>query len=680
MTEEIKEKAAKEKKTADAAEASIDPATQQMIKRAQELGIETVFDRAVTMKPCNIGMQGTCCKNCAMGPCRLPLPKAGIEGEDTRKGLCGATANTIAARNFARMVAGGASAHSDHGRCVAEVFRAAARKESEDYKIKDPVKLLAIAPHLGVATKVEVDGEQKDRDLDEIALEVADKALAEWGKSEGELLYLKRAPAPLYERWKKLGVLPRNIDREVVEIMHRTHMGVDQDYKNLVKQCTRAALADGWGGSMLATDLQDVLFGTPSPVQSEANLGIMKADHVNIIVHGHEPVLSEMIVAAAQSRDMLDYAKSKGAKGIQLGGICCTGNEILQRHGIPPAGTFLQQELAIITGACDAMVVDIQCIFQNLANVAKCFHTKLITTHPIARMEQANVIHIEFDEHHAMEDAKKIVKMAIDAFTERRAEVMIPKYKATQIAGFGVESIEYHLGGTFRGSYYTLNDNIINGRIRGVAGVVGCNNARTRHNEAHITIVKELIKNDVLVLTTGCNGIACAMEGLLTPESARVFCGPGLAEVCETVGIPPVLHLGSCVDNSRILLAATEVVNAGGLGKDICDLPAAGSAPEWMSEKAISIGHYFVTSGVYTVFGYHMPLDGAPVFRDYLYNELEKIYGGMWDCEPDPIKHAHKMIAHIDKKRKALGIDKARERVLMDMADRQKLEASSQKD
>nr|MBC8363041.1 anaerobic carbon-monoxide dehydrogenase catalytic subunit [Candidatus Desulfatibia profunda] len=538
MSEETKEKAAKEKKVADPAAVTIDPATQEMLARAQELGIETVFDRAVTMKPCNIGMQGTCCKNCAMGPCRLPLPKAGIEGEDTRKGLCGATANTIAARNFARMVAAGASAHSDHGRCVAEVFLSVARKETKDYKIKEPGRLLGIAPHFGVATKVEVDGEEKDRDLDEIALEVAEKALAEWGKPEGELLYLKRAPAPLYERWKKLGELPRNIDREVVEIMHRTHMGVDQDYKNIVKQCTRAALADGWGGSMLATDLQDVMFGAPSPLQSEANLGIMKKDHVNIIVHGHEPVLSEMIVAASQSKEMLDYARSKGAKGIQLGGICCTGNEMLQRHGVPPAGTFLQQELVIITGACDAMVVDVQCVFQNLANVAKCFHTKLITTHPIARMEQENVVHIEFDEHHALEDAKRIVRMAIDAFTERKAEVMIPKHKATQIAGFGVESIEYHLGGTFRGSYYTLNDNIINGRIRGVAGVVGCNNARTKHNEGHITIVKELIKNDVLVLTTGCNGIACAMEGLLTPETAQVFCGPGLAEVCETVGIP----------------------------------------------------------------------------------------------------------------------------------------------
>jgi carbon-monoxide dehydrogenase catalytic subunit len=678
MAEEKVEKAAKVKKLADPIAASIDPATQELIVRAQELGIDTVYDRAVQMKPCPIGVEGTCCKNCSMGPCRLPLPKAGIEGADTRKGLCGATANTIAARNFIRMIAGGASAHSDHGRCVAEVFLSAARKESDAYKVKDIDKLLLIAPHLGVATTVEIDGEEADRDVDEIALEVAEKAMNEWGKAEGELLYAKRAPQALYEKWKKAGVVPRNIDREIVEIMHRTHIGVDMDYKNLIKQGSRAAIADGWGGSMLATDLQDVLFGTPYPIQSEANLGVMKEDHVNIIVHGHEPVLSEIIVAVAQDKEMIDYAKSKGAKGIQLSGICCTANEILQRHGIPSATTFLSQELAIITGACDAMVVDIQCIFQNLANVSACFHTKLITTHPIAKMEQDNVIHIEFDEHHALEDATKIVKMAIDNFENRKAEVMIPKYKATQIAGFGVESIEYHLGGTFRGSYYTLNDNIINGRIRGVAGVVGCNNARTRHNEAHINVVKELIKNDVLVLTTGCNGIACAMEGLLTPETAQVFCGPGLAEVCEVVGIPPVLHLGSCVDNSRILLAATEVVKAGGLGNDISDLPVAGSAPEWMSEKAISIGHYFVVSGVYTVFGVTLPTSGAPVFHNYICKELEKIYGGMWDIEPDPIKHARLMIAHIDKKRKALGIDKARDRVLMDMADRRTMEAAYQ--
>ncbi|MEH0021293.1 MAG: anaerobic carbon-monoxide dehydrogenase catalytic subunit [Desulfobacter sp.] len=666
---------AKAPKLADPIEASVDLATQKMIVRAQELGVETIFDRAVTMKPCNIGIQGTCCKNCSMGPCRLPLPKAGIEGEDTRKGLCGATANTIAARNFVRMIAGGAAAHSDHGRTVAEVFLSVARKETEDYKIKDPIKLLAIAPDYGVDIQVEVDGEMVDRDIDEIALEVAEKALGEWGKMEGEILLAKRAPKARYELWKKLGVVPRNIDREIVDIMHRTHMGVDQDYKNIMKQGTRCSLADGWGGSMIATDLQDVMFGTPSPLISEANLGIMKQDHVNIIVHGHEPVLSEMIVAASQSVEMLELAQKVGAKGIQLGGICCTANEVLQRHGVPNAGNFLQQELAIITGACDAMVVDVQCVFQNLANVAKCFHTKLITTHPMARMEQPNVEHIEFDEHHAMEDAMRIVKMAVENYGNRSDNVQIPPEKESQVAGFSVESIKYHLGGTFRGTYYTLNDNIINGRIRGVAGVVGCNNARQQHNNAHLTVIKELIKNDVIVLTTGCGGITCAMDGLLQPDSAAAHCGPGLAEICETVGIPPVLHLGSCVDNSRILMAATEVVNAGGMGQDLCDWPVAGSAPEWMSEKAISIGQYVVTSGIYTVFGGYLPFEGAPVFKEYLKSGHEEIYGGMWDVEPDPIKHAHLMIAHIDKKRKELGIDKARERVMMDMADRQALEA-----
>jgi len=667
----------KEKKEVAPQDLTVDPATVKMIQRSRELNIETVFDRAQSMKPCNIGVQGTCCKNCSQGPCRLPLTKSDMEGEDKRKGLCGATPETIAARNFARMVAGGAAAHSDHGRGVAETFLAAARKETADYRIKDTRKLLEIAPDFGVEITVEGEnGEVLDRDIDEIAVEVGERALAQWGQQHGEVSTAKRAPKPRYELWKKLGVVPRGIDREIVEIMHRTHIGVDQHYENLVEQCSRAAIADGWGGSMIATDLQDVLFGCPYPLKSSANLGVLKEDHVNIIIHGHEPLLSEMIVQAAELPEMLDLAKSKGAKGIQLSGICCTANEILMRHGVPLAGNFLQQELAIVTGAVDAMVVDVQCIMENIANVATCFHTKVITTNPRARIASGDTIHIEFDEHTAFEDAKKIVRVAIENFPNQQKEVMIPSDTSELIAGFSYEAINYHLGGTFRGSYTPLNENIINGRIRGIGGVVGCNNARTTFDEGHITVVKELIKHDVIVLTTGCNAIACGKAGLLTPESAKVYCGPGLAEVCEAVGIPPVLHMGSCVDNSRILMAATEVVKAGGLGNDISDLPAAGSAPEWMSEKAISIGHYFVVSGVYTVFGVTLPVSGAPVFEHYLYKELEKLYGGMWDMEVDPIKHAHKMIAHIDKKRKALGIDKARERVLMDMAARRELEAA----
>ncbi len=678
----IQKAAPKAKKVVNPKEASVDVATQIMLEKAMKDGCETIFDRALAMKPCPTGEQGTCCKMCAQGPCRLPLPKKGIEGKDERKGLCGATPETIAARNFARMIAAGAAAHSDHGRGVAEVFLAAARRETEDYKIQDTEKLLEIAPDFDVPTTIMVEGEdgekvEQERDIYDIAVEVGEKALGEWGKQDGEVYYAKRAPEARYELWKELDWIPRGIDREIVEIMHRTHMGVDQDYRNLIKQGSRAALADGWAGSMIATDLQDVLFGTPYPIQGEINLGVMKADHVNIVVHGHEPLLSEMIVVASQDPELLAEAKAKGAKGIVLAGMCCTANEILVRHGMPIAGNYLQQELAIVTGALDAMVVDVQCIMENLANIAACYHTKLITTNPRCMVESGETLHIEFDEHSALEDAKKIVRAAIDNFGNRRPEsVMIPSQKEKMVVGFSKEAINYHLGGTFRGSYFPLNDNIINGRIRGIGAVVGCNNARTVHDSAHLTVVKELLKNDVVVLTTGCNAMACGKAGLLTPESAKVYCGPGLAEVCETVGIPPVLHMGSCVDNSRILMAATEVVKAGGLGKDLSDLPAAGCAPEWMSEKAISIGQYCVASGVYVIFGVQLQVSGAPRFQKYLFEELEGICGGKWDLVEDPYEMARKMIAHIDKKRAALGLDKAKERVLMDMADRQKLDAA----
>ena len=642
---------------------SIDKATLEAYEKAKKDGVETVFDRAADMKACPIGADGSCCKNCAMGPCRVPKPKK--EGVKQKVGLCGATAETIAARNFIRMIAAGSAAHSDHGRGVAEVFLLAAKGEIPGYGIKDEQKLYQVAKDLGV----EIEG----KEVKDIAVEVGEKAMSMWGQQEGELALLNKAPEKRKEIWRKEGVWPRGIDREVVEIMHRTHMGVDQDYKSLMKQGTRAALADGWGGSMLGTDLQDVMFGTPVPVYSEANLGVLKKDEVNIIVHGHEPLLSEMIVVASRDPEMVKLAESVGAKGINLSGMCCTANEVLMRWGIPISGNFLQQELAVITGAVDSMVVDVQCIMQSLVNVANCYHTKIITTNPKADITGST--RIEFEEHDALKSAKEIVKASIENFKNRKSEVVIPDHKSPMIAGFSHETINYLLGGTFRASYKPLNDNIINGRIRGIAGVVGCNNARSTHDNGHTTLIKELIKNDVIVLTTGCSAITAGKEGLLTPEAAIKFAGDGLREVCETVGIPPVLHMGSCVDNSRILMAATAVVKEGGLGDDITQLPAVGAAPEWMSEKAISIGQYFVASGVYTVFGgsESFPSLGSDVFTKHLFEEMEDMYGGMWDFVDDPLEMAKKMIARIDMARKNLGIDKARERVLFDMESRRDL-------
>jgi carbon-monoxide dehydrogenase catalytic subunit len=641
---------------------SVDQAPLEMLAKAAEEKIATAFDRAEKMKPCPIGAEGSCCKNCAMGPCRVPTSRG--SGEKST-GVCGATAETISARNFCRMIAAGSAAHSDHGRRVVEAFKLMAEGKTRDFQIKDEQKLLKIALDMGVNIG--------NRSNNEIALDIAKICEAEFGKQDGELLFIKNAPKKRQEIWRNLGVVPRGIDREVVELMHRTHMGVDQDYKNLMLQGTRAALADGWGGSMIATEIQDCMFGTPTPTLSEINLGVLKEDMVNVIIHGHEPALAEMLAIEAHDPELTKYAQSKGAKGINLAGMCCTANEVMMRHGVPIAGNFLQQELAIITGAVDAMVVDVQCIMQGLAEVARCFHTKLITTDNRAKITGAD--YMAFDEHNPRASARAIIKAAIDNYTNRNPDkVRIPQVKMPMVAGFSHETISYLLGGLFRASYRPLNDNIINGRIRGLAGVVGCNNARTVHDSAHIAMIKELLKNDVLVLSTGCSAMAAAKQGLMVPEAAKKFCGPGLAEVCETVGIPPVLHLGSCVDNSRILIAATAVVKDGGLGDDLSDLPAAGAAPEWMSEKAISIGQYFVASGVYTVFGTTFPTVGSQEFTDHLFKDMEELYGGKWDFQPDPVKAAKLMIAHIDKKRKALGIDKARERVLYDMSMRREME------
>jgi carbon-monoxide dehydrogenase catalytic subunit len=659
MAEEEKEE---KKKKKEKVAPSSDPTVNSLLKKAKDDNVETAWDRHEKMGTrCRFGEIGLCCRICSQGPCRLGLTTE----KGPQAGVCGATRETITARNFIRMVAGGAAAHSDHGRGVAEVFLHAAKGEIPTYGIKDEQKLYQMA--------LDLDVEIGDRSVEEIAVEVGEKALAEFGKQEGELLTARRAPLERQNVWRKNRLWPRGIDREIVEIMHRTHMGVDQEYKNLLLQGVRASIGDGWGGSLLATELQDILFGTPEPVAAEINLGVLKEDEVNIIIHGHEPLLSEMIVLAARDPEMQKLAKDKGAKGINLAGICCTANEVLMRHGVPIAGNYLQQEVALITGAVELMVVDVQCIMQSVGNISKCYHTKVVTTDPRAKMPDAE--HMEFDERDPLNSAKKIVKVAVENFPNRdKRKVMIPDEKQSMVAGFSHETINYLLGGMFRSSYRPLNDNIINGRIRGVAGVVGCNNIHTTHDSAHVAMVKELVKNDVLVVTTGCNAIACGKVGLMTPEAAHQFAGDGLAEVCEAVGIPPVLHMGSCVDNSRILIAVSAMVKEGGLGDDISDLPVAGAAPEWMSEKAISIGQYFVASGVYTVFGINFPILGSDAARDFLFKELENIVGGMWDFEPDPVEAAKKMIAHIDKKRKALGIDKARERVLYDMAMRREME------
>jgi carbon-monoxide dehydrogenase catalytic subunit len=535
---------------------------------------------------------------------------------------------------------------------MAFTLKAVANDEAEGYVNRDVAKLRTIAQIYDIP----IEG----RTPKEIANDLADLYIAQFGQQRGEVVLVKRAPEKRQKLWQETGVIPRGIDREVVEALHRTHIGDDQDPEHILQHAVRTALGDGWGGSLLATDVSDILFGTPAPLLGQANLGVLKENMVNVVVHGHEPTLSEMVVAASQTPEIIEYARAAGADGVNLSGICCTANEILMRQGIPAAGNFLQQELSILTGAVEAMVVDVQCIMQALVGLAENFHTKIITTSPKVKIKGAT--HIEFDERHALTIAKDILRAAIDNY-KNRGETKIPDIREDLIPGFSHEYINYMLGGSYRSSFRPLNDAIMSGRIRGVAAIVGCNNPRSKHDYLHTYVTREMLKQDVLVVETGCGAIASAKLGLLLGEAGLDQVGPGLREICETVGIPPVLHMGSCVDNTRILTVLTQMVEEGGLGDDIDQVPAVGLAPEWMSEKALSIATYCVASGAYVIFGGTSPVSGMPdrmdesdIVANLISSGWEDLYGGKLEFIPDADEMIEKTLAHIDKKRAALGL------------------------
>ncbi|RQW84107.1 MAG: anaerobic carbon-monoxide dehydrogenase catalytic subunit [Geobacter sp.] len=629
---------------------SADPAAVEMLQIADRDGIETIWERHEKQQPqCSYGQLGTCCRICSMGPCRIdPF------GEGPTRGVCGATADTMVARNLARMAAVGSSAHSDHGRKVAQLLKAVANGSNSDYQITDSEKLYAVATRLGIETE--------ERLLMDIAADVAEAAINCFGKQDEEPIIFaeKYLPKKRFERLKaleeslyeatgaKMGFLPRGIDREAVDILHRTHFGCDSDPLSLVVQSARCSLSDGWGGSMIATELQDILLGTPKIRQIRANLGVLEEESVNLVIHGHEPVLSAKLVEMAQLPEMKRLAEEVGAKRLNVVGLCCTGNEVLLRQGVGIAGNEGHSELVIMTGAVDAMVVDVQCIFPALADLCSCYHTRFITTSEQVKIPGAT--HIQFDEHHANDIATKIIKTAIEAFPNRnKAKVYIPAHTANAIVGFTVEEILKALGGTPQ----PLIDLIVNGTIKGVAGIVGCNNVKVQQDYFHRTLTTELIKRDILVLGTGCWAVAAAKAGLMDLP-AQELAGPGLKAVCQQLGIPPVLHMGSCVDCSRMLNLAGGIADH--LGVDISDLPLVGSAPEWATEKAVAIGTYFIASGIPVHLWPMPPILGSPEVTKILTQDVKGVLGGWFFVEEDPVATADQMEQIIMARRAALGL------------------------
>ena len=622
----------------------MEAATDSLLENGKKVGADSWQQRVKNQTPhCGFGEKGTCCRICSMGPCRIT--------RKSPRGICGCDVHGIVGRNFLRFTAGGSATHSDHGREICHTLYQA--KEGGNYQVKDPEKLVRIAKEWGVETE--------GKDIYDLAHEIAELGLMEYGKPFGTQRFLKRAPEHTQELWHNAGIEPRAIDREVSTALHMTHMGNTSLPEALVRQALRCGLSDGWGGSMMGTELSDVLFGTPKPIDSTANIGVMEKDMVNIIVHGHDPSLSEMIVYYANDPEMIALAKSVGAKGINIAGVCCTANEVAMRHGIPMAGNFLSQENVVLTGACEAIVVDVQCIFPALGPLSKCFHTKFITTSPICRMPDSEFI--QFSAENAGDNAKAIVKMAVENFKNRKQELVnIPNQVQKTRVGYSVEAIVKVLDGVANsqvdqfGTTKPLLECITSGVLRGAVAMVGCNNPKVRPDTAHIELMKKMLENDIIVIVSGCSAQAAAKAGLMDPEKAKDYCGAGLKRVCELAGIPPVLHMGSCVDISRMLILAAELAKDSGL--NISQLPVVGCAPEWMSEKAVSIGNYVVASGLDTYLGVDPYVSGSSEICDLLTGEdgVNKWVEAKYTVEKDIEKLGDMMIERIEQKRAALGI------------------------
>ncbi|MEW6621541.1 MAG: anaerobic carbon-monoxide dehydrogenase catalytic subunit [Bacillota bacterium] len=630
--ERIKDKKSRER--------TIEPAALEMLEVARQNNVETAFDRFLAQQPqCKFGYEGICCRFCMKGPCRIKS----LEGPGSR-GICGASAWTIAARSVGLMIITGSAAHSEHANHLAMALLEYADGKAPDYSIKDPDKLKVVASKLGI----DVDG----KDIRALAKEIALKAVEDLSrlKNMGEANWLTSSCIPARnEVFRQCNVVPHGIHATISDLCSQAHVGMDNDPVNIVFGAIRVALAD-INSQLMATDISDIMFGTPQPIISQANMGVLDPDKVNFVVHGHNPLLSDIIVTTA--REMNQEALAAGSKGINIVGICCTGNEVLMRHGIPMLTSYTTQELAIVTGACDAMVVDVQCIMPSIQKIAECYHTKIITTSDVAKIP--GTIHFDFQVDHAEENAKLCIREAIEAFKERKAmnkPVVIPNYKDKIVSGFSLEALLKLFGAvTPENPIKYLTDAILNSQLKGVILMAGCNNTKSMQDEGHVIIIKEMLKNDVLVLTTGCSTYAAGKFGLMNPENVNSLCGEGLKKFIQkieeesdlNIKLPPTFHIGSCVDNSRAFNLMMKMAQQ--LGVDTPKVPFVASAPEAMSGKATAIGSWLVASGWPTHVGSMPPVEGSDLLYSILTQIASDVYGGYFIFEMDPVVGAQKLL------------------------------------
>lgn len=616
-----------------------DPAVKEMLLRAEQLVIDTAFDRFDKQKPqCNFGLAGVCCKICNMGPCKITAKSP--------RGVCGADADLVVARNLLRAAAAGAAQHGMHAREIILSLKWVAEGKL-DIPIMGEQKIRATAESFGIPTK--------HRTTKKIAVDLADALLADMSRTEPDEYKTIKACAPpeRQETWKNLDILPISAYHEVFEAYHKTGCAIDGDWKSIMQQFLRCGLAFTFSGVVGANIATDSLFGVGDRVTSKVNIGALKKGYVNIAVHGHLPTLVSQIVKTGQEEKFIELAKSKGAKGIRFYGICCSGLAAMYRYGgVIPLSNAVSAELVLGTGALDLWVADVQDVFPSIMEVAKCFKTTVVTTSDSARLPGAE--RYEYDHHHSNIAetkilAEKIVTRAIESFEQRKGiPVYIPPYEVEAEVGFSVEYVHKRFG-----SMKPLADALKSGKILGIVNMVGCNNPKVLYEKAIVDVADVLLKNNVLILSNGCASFPLMKLGYCN-TSALDRTGESLKEFL-TPDLPPVWHVGECIDNTRSSGIFAGIANV--LGKNLYEMPFAFTSPEWGNEKGIDAALGFRLMGINSYHCVEAQIYGSQNVIEFLKDGTRELLGSVMHVDTDPTALGNKIVEDIKAKRKALGWD-----------------------
>ena len=599
---------------------SIEEQSKKLIEKLESEGIENIWSRFEKQQPqCGFGLLGLCCRNCLIGPCRIDPFELTIE-----KTSCGCDADTIVARNLLRSIASGTSSQLDLLLEILRFFEAVISGRCKDLEIVAKDKLIELAKEFEIVTE--------GKNEIEIGKELLNKIHYELSKFVDEELKLVYIPKDRVEIWKKFGIYPFGVMREVIEAFHKTHEGVDTNPESLLKTCFKLGILVLWFISQISYIIQDVLTGIPIPRKGPMGFQTLSEDFVNIVIRIAKRPLIKRLIEITRDKEVEEKLKQVGAYGINI---------------LAPAN-FIMSELVIATGLVDAFVVDYLCVMPSVIDVASKYHTRVITTSPIARMR--NAIHIDVKPENLNEACKRIIEIAIEAFKNRKSEkIYIPEIPPSPTyMTFSIESFVNHIGGDIMNLINALKT----GEVKGIGIVFGCTNPKIIQHKGHVEITKELIKNNIIVFGTGCWNIAAGYAGLLRPEAADLA-GNSLKEFCKRYKIPPCISFGTCADNARILRLIHLISEKSEI--EIGKLPVIASAPELMAEEILTMVFGFIASGIPTHVGVIPPILGSTYVTKFLTEEIEKYLNAKLIIEPNPEKASKILIEIVMNRRKEIG-------------------------